>query len=322
MSYKKDPLIKRICDNLAFLSKGTAIKNAIGLFDSNRNAQDFFAKLFSLIFKYDNLKELDKLNDIVNYPAIDLGDEKARISFQITNQKDSQKIKDTINKFIDHKLYEKYDRLVVFIIGEKANYTTTFDTKNLFSFDKEKDIWDDNFLFKEINKLDIYKLEEISNFLEENLLEYKFPENLYPEDIKNCIKILKRDFGGTNLSTVLNIQRGGSDFIENIKNPVNNLSWEFFKEKIEVHIKYNYDIVNFLNDEINIDSRKEYLEVSQKIQEFYNDPANNYSSFEKVFRDIFKKLNTYDDDIPGIDIKLKILLHNMYFNCDIGNNHA
>ena len=321
MSYKKDPLIKRICDNLAFSSKSTAYQNMIGLFDSNRLAQDFFAKLFSLIFKYDNLKELDKLNDIVNYPAIDLGDEKARISFQITNQKDSQKIKDTINKFIKYKLYEKYDRLIIFIIGEKADYTTIFNTQNHFSFDKERDIWDYNFICKEINKLDTPKLEEISTFLEENLLEYKFPENIYPEDIKNCIKILKRDFGGTNISTVLNIQRGDSNFIKDKKNPANNLSWEFFKEKIKGHIKYNDDIFKFLSDPINRDSQKEYLEVSHKIQEFYNDSTNKYTSFEKVFGDIFGKLNTYGDNVPGLDIKLKILLHNMYFNCDIGNNH-
>ena len=111
-------MIKEISDNLAFSSKSTALKNVIGLFDSNRFAQDFFAELFSLIFGYDNLKELDKLNDIVNYPAIDLGDENAKISFQITTQKDSQKIKDTIKKFIEHKLYNRYDRLVVFIIGD------------------------------------------------------------------------------------------------------------------------------------------------------------------------------------------------------------
>ena len=123
------------------------------------------------------------------------------------------------------------------------------------------------------------------------------------------------------MSTILNIQRGDSNFIQNQKNPANNLSWEFFKEKINGHIKYNDDIFKFLSDPINKDSQKEYLEVSQKIQEFYNDPTNKYTSFEKVFGDIFGKLNTYGDNVPGLDIKLKILLHNMYFNCDIGNNH-
>jgi len=60
MSYKKEPIIKKISDNLAFSSKSTALKNVIGLFDSNRIAQDFFAELFSLVFGYENLKELEK----------------------------------------------------------------------------------------------------------------------------------------------------------------------------------------------------------------------------------------------------------------------
>lgn len=62
------------------------------------------------------------------------------------------------------------------------------------------------------------------------------------------------------------------------------------------------------------------MAVSQNIQEFYKDPTNRYSSFENVFRDVFGKLNTYEDEGIGLDMKLKILLHNMYFNCDIGHN--
>lgn len=321
MEYKRESLIKEITSNLAFSSKSTELKNIIGLFDSNRIAQDFFAKLFSLIFGYGNLNELDKLNDIVNYPAIDLGDENAKIAFQITTQTDGKKIKDTINKFIKNNLYIKYDRLIVFIIGKKPNYTTTFDTKNRFSFDQEKDIWDDNFLIKEIDKLDTKKLEEIRNFLKESLQDYSSPAILTDECIKRCIQILKRDFGSTDtLKTTLNTQRDGDNFIEDIKNPANNLSWEFFKGNIRGHIQYNEDILSFLRDPINEGLQKEYLAVSQNIQEFYKDPTNRYSSFENVFRDVFGKLNTYEDEGIGLDMKLKILLHNMYFNCDIGDN--
>lgn len=321
MAYTKTDLIKEITNNLAFSSKSTALENVIGLFDSNRVAQDFFSELFSLIFEYANLQELDKLNGVVNYPAIDLGDENAKIAFQITTRKDSEKIKNTIEKFIKNNLYNKYNRLVVFIIGEKPNYRKTFGTKNLFSFDKEKDIWDDNFLIKEIDKLDIKKLEEIRDFLKESLQDYKSPAILTDECIKRCIQILKRDFGSTDtLKTTLNTQRDGDNFIEDIKNPANNLSWEFFKGNIRGHIQYNEDILSFLRDPINEGLQKEYLAVSQNIQEFYKDPTNRYSSFENVFRDVFGKLNTYEDEGIGLDMKLKILLHNMYFNCDIGDN--
>ena len=37
-------------------------------------------------------------------------------------------------------------------------------------------------------------------------------------------------------------------------------------------------------------------------------------------QNVFKRLNIYEDEGIALDMKLKILLHNMYFNCDIGDN--
>ena len=318
MSYKKESIIKSITDNLAFSSKSTTLNNVIGLFDSNRLAQDFFSSLFSLIFGYTDLKDLDKLNDVVNYPAIDLGDETARIAFQITTQSDSSKIKDTISKFLSYKLYVKYDRLVVFIIGKKQSYTTTFDTKGKFNFDKEADIWDDNSLEKEIDKLDIKVLEKIQCFLEENLKEFKLPERLFENDIKNCISILKRDFGSSEkVSSIVN--RNDNTFIEK-KNELNNISWVFFKSKIRGHLQYNEMIGNFLRNPINYESQKAYFGVANAIQDYYIKEKVKFSTFEEMFKEVFNAINTYDDEIQGLNVKIKILLHNMYFNCDIGNN--
>ncbi len=318
MSFKKEQISKSINDNLAFLSKNISLENVIGLFDSNRGAQDFFAQLFALVFGYNKLINLDKLHNSTNYPAIDLGDNEAKIAFQITTNSDSQKIKDTINTFIKHEQYKIYDRLVVFIIGEKQAYTTTFDTQSLFTFNKDTDIWDDKLLIREIDKLEIQQLEQIQKFLQENLVEYKFPESLFDRDIKQCIEILKRDFG-SNATIDNSLKRRNDGFIEQ-KNTVNNMSWDFFKEKIRGHLAYNKAIFDFLQNEINKDVRIDYLEVAQAIQDYYQDNANNFTSFENVFEAIFQKINTYNDNISGIDTKLKILLHNMYFNCDIGTN--
>jgi hypothetical protein len=318
MSYKKEATIKAIADNLAFSSKSTTLKNVIGLFDSNRIAQEFFATLFDLIFGYSALEDLDKLNDVVNYPAIDLGDKEAKVAFQITTQSDSDKIKDTISKFIKHNLYKTYNRLIIFIIGEKRGYTTTFDTQGKFKFNKDNDIWDDNYLVKEIDKLDINKLEEINKFLNENLVEIKLPERLFENDIKRCIEILKRDFGTSNEIND-SIRRNGEEFAER-KNELNNVSWDFFKDKIRGHLQYNQTIEEFLRNPINQKVQEDYFKVTATIQYFYNEKQNNFSTFEEVFREVFNKINTYDDDISGINTKIKIILHNMYFNCDIGNN--
>ena len=318
MSYKKELIIKAITDNLAFSSKSTTLKNVIGLFDSNRIAQEFFSNLFNLIFGYSELEDLDKLNDVVNHPAIDLGDKKARVAFQITTQSDSGKIKDTISKFIKHDLYKDYDRLVVFIIGEKQGYTTTFDTQGKFNFNRENDIWDDNYLVKEIDKLEIDKLERINEFLNENLVEIKLPERLFENDIKRCIEILMRDFG-TSIKIINTIRRNGEEFAER-KNELNNVSWDFFKDKIRGHLQYNQTIEDFLRNPINQKIQEDYFKVTTTIQDFYNEEQNSFSTFEEVFREVFNKINTYDDDISGINTKIKIILHNMYFNCDIGNN--
>lgn len=319
MTYKREVIIKLISDNLAFSDKSTAFKNIIGLFDSNRTAQDFFSQLFSLVFWYSELKNLDKLNDICNYPAIDLGDKSKRVAFQITTDKTSWKVADTIIKFNNHHLYKEYDRLIFFIIWEKQGSYIDFDTEGKFSFDKINDIWDSNFLIKQIDKIeDIKDLENIQKFLEDNLLEFKFPERLYESDIKKCIEILKRDFWSVP-SIEDSFKRKDDEFILR-KNQVNNVSWDFFQDKIRWHLMYNSLIVDFLNDEINKEARNDYLEVAKAIQDFYKNTIPKFSSFEDVFREIFQKINCYEDNIAGIDIKLKILLHTMYFNCDIGTN--
>lgn len=313
---KRDIILKQISDNLAFSSKGIALENILGLFDSNRIAQVFFMQLFSIVFEeYKDLKDLDVLNDITNYKAVDLGDEKMKIAFQITSEASSKKIKDTIKKFLEENLDIKYKKLVIVIIGIKLKYSTKFDTKNRF----ELEVWDDEYIIKKINTIsDIKKLEKIQNFLKDNLDEFKFPENLFDKDIEKCINILKRDFGSVN-SIKNNITKRDENFIEN-KNIANNISKDFFRKQIRGHLRHNSQIIDFLSRDENFEMKKKYFDITEAMQRFYTINKKDFCSFEDVFYAIYNKVNTYKDNIPGVDIKLKILLHNMYFNCDIGDN--
>jgi hypothetical protein len=145
-----------------------------------------------------------------------------------------------------------------------------------------------------------------------------FPEILIDEDIKNCISILKRDFGSLESLRTSIEPRKGDDFIIR-KNTINNVSWDFFKEKIRGHLKYNKEINDFLSDPINKASQESYFGVTQEIQNYYQEQKQPYS-FEGIFGEVFSKISTYNDEVPGLNVKLKILLHNMYFNCDVGNN--
>lgn len=322
MAFKKQQLMQSIADNLSFNSGTIAMENALGLFDSNRGAQDFFRQLLGLVCGLNDLKDLDKLNDKTNYYAIDLGDKTAKVAFQITTDNSSTKIKDTIEKFNTYELYDEYDRLVVFIIGKKKAYKTTFPTGSKLQFDASKDIWDDADFIKQIDAIDdVARIQDIHKCLDDNLLEYKFPDHLTFEDIKTCIAYMLEGIADI-LSDVLDDTRqtpvrGSDDFITR-KNELNGVTFEFFKSNIQGHLSYGALIQQFLSDPINADSLQAYNTVTQTIQKFYTDNKDQFESFEDVFAAIFGKLKP-DYSNPRVD-KVRILLHNMYFNCDIGDN--
>ncbi len=319
MAFKRQELTKHIIDNLSFLSKSTHLKSIIGLFDDARGAQDFFAGLFNLMYDYE-LVELDKLHDTTTYIAVDLGDPKKKIAIQVTVQNDSFKINQTIKKFNKEKLYKEYDRLIICIIGKKLAYTSAFDTEDKFIFDKDKDIWDDDFIIKQIDKIaDTQKLEAIKNFIQESLVEYKLPDHMYDDDIKKAIIALK-----TNIPDILKedlepapIPNRTDDFMDK-KNTLNNVSATFFKN-IQGHLIHNETIVEFLKNPINKELQNDYFLVTGSIQNHYEENKDTYSSLEDLFRAIFAKLpRDYDNHVD--ENKVKIVLHNMYFTCDVGTN--
>lgn len=90
--------------------------NKLGLHDINKACEPFFCELFNILWdtKFKRLEYDEK-----NHPGIDLGDKKNLFSMQITTDGSKAKLWNTINKFESHKLYEKYDLLIHFIVGEK-----------------------------------------------------------------------------------------------------------------------------------------------------------------------------------------------------------
>ena len=86
-------LMQRIRTNLAFFESEmqSALKN--NRIDSSAVLEDFSLGLLNLIYGY----ELVNANDIrVNYPAVDLIDEKHRIAVQVTANNSRAKIRRTI----------------------------------------------------------------------------------------------------------------------------------------------------------------------------------------------------------------------------------
>jgi hypothetical protein len=149
---------------LVHLYAYTKLQNASSLTDINTYLEDFFCDLFNLLYDY-NLKNLNI--EVMNYPAVDLGDKQKRIAIQVTSQSGRDKILNTIEKFEKHQLYNEYDALKLFLIDLKVpSYRKSFET-TFFKFTKNDNIFCLKELIGEISKSK-HKT-KIVEFLKENI---------------------------------------------------------------------------------------------------------------------------------------------------------
>ncbi|RKU31840.1 hypothetical protein C6497_00735 [Candidatus Poribacteria bacterium] len=180
--------------------------SAMNMLDINSISEDMLIPLFSVIFGYTDLNNLNRTEQ-VNFPAIDLGDKKTKTAYQITSDPRSQKIKDTLTQFVKSELYKEYDRLMIYILTEKQkSYRVKFDCiiQDKFSFNIDNDILDYNDLLKEISGFPLAKLREIEKLLEDN-----FGENIHntPKDIMDWIDYANKTSGSNQGTSKINIQR-------------------------------------------------------------------------------------------------------------------
>ncbi len=162
----KELYLKLITDALGTLAHQVEFRNSVNLYDINIVSEDFFKEFLNLVYGY-NLKNLNIIEK--NASAIDLGDSSRKIAIQVTSDNSSTKINDTIEKFIEKKLFEKYDRLLILILTRKKKYRKEFETKDFFLFNKDEDIMDNKDILQYIKDKDTEGLISISRFLETEL---------------------------------------------------------------------------------------------------------------------------------------------------------
>lgn len=148
-------IIGQLIDDLALLQQKITFRNKVGYLDLTKVCEDFFKEILNIVFDY-NLVNLN--GNRSNEPGLDLGDVCNKIAVQVTSQKKTEKINETLRKISDEKRLI-YDRFIVFIIGQKQN-TYTLDTALELAnkFDKDRDIIDIDFLVKHIAVADESKL--------------------------------------------------------------------------------------------------------------------------------------------------------------------
>ncbi len=166
----------RIIDLMTIFVQQIKGGTKIGYTDLNRVAETILVPLLTEVLGYTNLRNLNYTVSS-NYPSVDLGDEVARVAFQVTATATSSKIKETLEKFMKYGLYEKYDRLVFYFLTEKQHsYSGTgWDSivGGQFVFDKDKDILDYTDILAAVSNLQIDKVRKIEEILEANFGDSK-----------------------------------------------------------------------------------------------------------------------------------------------------
>lgn len=164
--------LMRVEELMAWLVLRVSGANAAGRTDLNKIAETVLIPLFAEIYNYRNLKNLN--SERMNFPAIDLGDDDAKVAFQITARADITKIRNTLRKFEHYKLYERFSKLYIYDLGNKKrrfriNLRKTVDQDG-YCFDRENSVLDYHDVIRETDGLSVEKVLKIQNILENYLV--------------------------------------------------------------------------------------------------------------------------------------------------------
>ena len=166
MVFKRTEALTMIADALGRIKSSCEHRGLLHLFDNHTVAQHFFCRLLNAAYDL-NLVELDNLEE--NFPAIDLGDTKKRIAYQVTTEKVSEKVTTTLEKFSQHHLDEQFDTLKILVIGNRQRTYNAVGIPDNLKFSTTDDIIDITGLLKHIGTLDTARLEAIQQILEEEV---------------------------------------------------------------------------------------------------------------------------------------------------------
>ena len=182
--------------------------------DANVVSESVLVPLFKAVYGYKTLRNLNHAEN-GNFPGIDLADDETRTAFQVTATAGTAKIEETLRTFSEHKLYERYQHLIVYILTERqSSYSGRKFQKYIdgrFAFDKDSDIRDFRHVLKAVESLPLEEAQVVLAVLEEhfeetrkpsvqvstalvateplylNLVEIEFPRTLYLADFAEIV---------------------------------------------------------------------------------------------------------------------------------------
>lgn len=300
-------------------SETVSLSNSMGLFDINSISEDTAKPILEIIYDC----KLDNLNYVTgrNFPAIDLGDENKKISFQITSDEKLEKIKYSLDKFLEYNLHEKYDELYIYIITKKqssygeAGINEILGIEPKISFNVNQHIIDNNDLVRIIRTLPFEKIKKIKDLLfqeyGDSILQIhnitKIKLEIAP--IKNSVEIKKDNFifpehsNNPNKQKLVFTNRNAEDYFSN----GNTLSE---KKQFDLAIKDFDKSIEILNENLAeaIASKgvcySRNNQIEKGIDEFKKalDICPNYSLIRYNLGYSYFVLRQFEKSIPELEI--------------------
>ncbi|MGK2742431.1 SMEK domain-containing protein [Tepidicaulis sp. LMO-SS28] len=187
-------LIGQIVDDLAGIAAQAKQRARLHLFDIHTHVEDFAKEVLNRALGLG----LSNLNaEHSNNPGLDLGDATSGWAFQVTADKSSAKVTETLEK-IDEKQRAKYPNIRILVIGEKqGSYTFRGEPFESFDFTPEM-VWDFNDVCSRIMSLPIDALVGLADYVSRETrrvrIELEIPdeEGRFPTSIDNLIEALPR----------------------------------------------------------------------------------------------------------------------------------
>lgn len=104
------------------------------------------------------------------------------------------------------------------------------------------------------------------------------------------------------------------------KNKLNNLSNEYFSNVIKKNLIYLDQIREFLMDPINDEFLNKYENTIDDINEEIIVHRDEFDKFDMIFNYLYKFIIENNPELKNNRSLVRLFLHYMYYNCDIGIN--
>lgn len=140
------------------------------------------------------------------------------------------------------------------------------------------------------------------------------------QDLKNLIIEFHKSIPDTGIR-----QRSEEDFTYismERKNELNQLSQTYFDDVIKRNITYFDSIGNFLKDPINTSLKDIYEDTVDELNAKIVLNRIDYNAFENLLEDLYNYVISNNSELAGKKRLIRLFLHYMYCNCDIGKKDA